>query len=83
MATRLPFHCRCGSGIDDEGGERCAAGTAEPDGLGQGIQRGRSGFEVVGVDGVVLKVSIADGVRVDILRSSITYTKKGGELIEG
>jgi preprotein translocase YajC subunit len=39
--------------------------------------------EGTGDDGVVLKVSIADGVRVDILRSSITYTKKGGELIEG
>jgi preprotein translocase subunit YajC len=36
-----------------------------------------------GDDGAVLKVSIAEGVRVDILRSSITYTKKGGELIEG
>ena len=43
--------------------------------------RGR--IEGTGDDGAVLKVSIADGVRVDILRSSITYTKKGGELIEG
>ncbi len=34
-------------------------------------------------DGAVLKVSIAEGVRVDILRSSISFTKKGGELIEG
>ena len=39
--------------------------------------------EGTGDDGAVLKVSIADGLRVDILRSSITYTKKGGELIEG
>ena len=34
-------------------------------------------------DGAVLKVSIAEGVRVDILRSSISFTKRGGELIEG
>jgi|SaaInl4_135m_RNA_FD_contig_31_1570683_length_591_multi_4_in_0_out_0_2 preprotein translocase subunit YajC len=36
-----------------------------------------------GDEATVLKVTIAEGVRVDILRSSITYTKKGGELIEG
>ena len=39
--------------------------------------------ETTADDGAVLKVSIAEGVRVDILRSSISFTKKGGELIEG
>lgn len=34
-------------------------------------------------DGKVLQVRIAEGVKVDILRSAVSYLKKGNELVEG
>jgi preprotein translocase subunit YajC len=34
-------------------------------------------------DGKVLHVTIAEGVRVEILRSSVSFLKKGDRLVEG
>jgi len=34
-------------------------------------------------DGKVLQVRIAEGVKVDILRSAVSFLKKGNELVEG
>jgi preprotein translocase subunit YajC len=39
--------------------------------------------EGFGDDGKVLQVRIAEGVKVDILRSSVSFLKKGNELVEG